>query len=75
MSMTETEWRARFAGKLSHMIKARGCTQSEFAEEAGISEKSLNRYINGIRTPKAPILLKLASAFDCNPLELLEFEE
>lgn len=73
--MTEEEWRMRFADKLSHMIHNRGCTQSDFAEEAGISAKSINRYVNGIRTPKVTVLMKMAKAFECDPKDLYDFGE
>ena len=73
--MTEEEWRMRFADKLSYLIQRRGCTQSEFAEEAGLSEKTLNRYVNGNRTPKATTLINLARAFECSLNELIDFGE
>lgn len=73
--MTEEQWRMRFANKLSQMINRRGCTQSDFAEEAGISEKTLNRYIQGTRTPKATMLVNLARAFGCAASDLIDFGE
>lgn len=73
--MTEEEWRMRFANKLSHMIKKRGCTQSDFAEEAGISEKTFSRYMQGTRTPKATMLVNLSRAFGCTLTDLIDFGE
>ena len=73
--MTENEWRKQFAGKLSHMIKARGCTQSEIAEEAGISEKALSNYVCGVRVPKANILANLVIALDCDANDLINFDD
>lgn len=71
--MTEAEWRTNFADRLTYMIQKRGCTQSEFAEEVGISEKSLNHYIRGVRTPKANILAAIANELGCDPKDLLYF--
>ena len=73
--MTEEEWRMRFADKLAWMIQRRGCTQSEFADETGMSEKTLNHYVNGRRTPKATTLMNLARTFECDPGELIDFGE
>lgn len=71
--MTDQEWRERFANKLSYMIQKRGCTQSEFAEEVGMSEVTLSRYVQGHRIPKANILADLARALDCDPSDLIYF--
>ena len=73
--MTEEEWRMRFADKLAYMIKKRGCTQSEVAEEIGVNEKTLSHYICANRTPKATVLMNLARAFECSPSDLLDFGE
>ena len=71
--MTELEWREKFAERLDYMIQKRGCTQSEFAEEVGISEKSLNHYVRGVRIPKANILAAIAHELGCDPRDLLYF--
>ena len=68
--MTEQEWRKRFGSALEKMIASRGCTRREFAEEMGISEKSLDHYIHGRRTPSAVSLVNL-SRFLEYPLEKL----
>ena len=73
--MTDEEWRMLFADRLSYMIKRRGCTQSEVAEEAGISEKALSNYVCGVRLPKVNILANLTAALHCDPSDLLNFEK
>lgn len=71
--MTEAEWRINFADKLTYMIQKRGCTQSEFAEEIGMNEKTLSHYVCGDRTPKANVVADLARALNCDPRDLLYF--
>lgn len=51
--------------------RARGLTQPEVAEAAGVSQAALSRYENGERTPDADVLGGLAAALGVTP-ELLE---
>ena len=38
-----------------------GYSQRQFADEIGVTEVSMSRYCNGIRTPRASILSRMAS--------------
>ena len=58
--MTKQEWLRRFGAELTLIISKRGCTYREFAEEIGMSEKTLNHYICGRRVPKVKTLVNLA---------------
>ncbi|MGH3899967.1 MAG: helix-turn-helix domain-containing protein [Pseudonocardiaceae bacterium] len=51
--------------------RARGLTQPEVAEAAGVSQEAISRYENGVRTPDADVLDRLAAALGVTP-ELLE---
>jgi Zn-dependent peptidase ImmA (M78 family)/DNA-binding XRE family transcriptional regulator len=51
--------------------RARGLTQPEVAEAAGITQAALSRYENDQRTPEPEVLARLASALEVTP-QLLE---
>lgn len=51
--------------------RAKGLTQPEVAEAAGVSQGALSRYENGERTPDAEVLARLAAALGVTP-DLLE---
>lgn len=73
--MTEQEWREKFGMVLTRLITDRGCTRREFSDELGISEKTLDHYIHGRRTPSATSLLNLAKFIDCPLEKLMDFGE
>lgn len=51
--------------------RARGLTQPEVAEAAGVSQGAMSRYENGERSPDADVLSRLAAALGVTP-ELLQ---
>lgn len=73
--MTTKEWRNRFGAKLDKLITARGCTRRDFAEEIGVSDRAIDHYIHGRRTPNAFALMKMANVFGCSLTELADFGE
>ena len=52
--------------KIKELLEEKGISQRELAEMVGITEVSMSRYINGERTPKAPIAMKIARVLDVN---------
>lgn len=46
--------------RISELLEQRGISQRELADRVGVTEASMSRYINGGRTPKAPILVNIA---------------
>jgi len=48
--------------RISNLLQKNGLTQRELAELVGVTEVSMSRYINGDRTPKAPIIANIALA-------------
>lgn len=45
--------------RLTHALEMRGMTQSELAEKTGITEVSISRYINDLRTPRVSQVIAL----------------
>ena len=48
--------------KISELLKCQGIRQRQLAEAVGITEVSMSRYIKGVRTPKGPLVAKIADA-------------
>ena len=53
-----------FGERLKDALKEKNITQRELAREINITEVTMSRYISGDRTPKAPVIVKMAQALD-----------
>ena len=73
MSMSEVEWLEIFSGNLKSLMEGWGYTQSELADETGLSASAINRYLKGTMMPTAKSIVKLASAFECSTDDLIDF--
>jgi len=51
-----------FSEKLSKALKAKGWTARALADDAGLSESSLSRYLHGERIPRHATRIALATA-------------
>ena len=51
-----------FSERMKAAIDALNISQKYLAEQIGVTEVTMSRYINGQRMPKAPILSKIAEA-------------
>ena len=67
-------WNEKFGEKVKLMIDGR-MTQRELAEKIGVTEVTLSRYITGKRTPKGPLIVKIAKALDVPVEDLIDFED
>ena len=47
-------------------------SQRDLAKKIGIDESTLSRYINGSRTPKADIFMKIAKVLNVKAEDLME---
>lgn len=48
--------------RIAELLQKNGLTQRELAEQVGVTEVSMSRYISGDRTPKGPIIANIATA-------------
>lgn len=71
--MTENEWCRIFGKTLLDLLKERGYTQQEFAEEAGLSSSSVSAYVHGHKTPGVRALVNIAYTLDISFDELMDF--
>ena len=60
---------------LKRALERQGKTQRELAEEIGITDVSVSRYIHGERVPKATMLVKIANALGVTTDQLLSDED
>lgn len=71
----ELIWRKKFGDKLKRLIHIKGMTQGEFANELGVSEIVLSRYITGIYTPGLYRTKQMARILGCDLNCLFEVDE
>jgi transcriptional regulator with XRE-family HTH domain len=73
--MTQTDWRDTFAGNLVDILKNRGMTQTQLAQDSGLSVSRISDYINKRATPTIFALINMAYALDMDVCELVDFDE
>lgn len=71
--MTEIEWIDIFRDNLKELMCDRGYNQYDLADEAGLSQSSLSRYLKGERMPTVRSIINLAYVLDCDIADLLDF--
>ena len=64
-----------FANRLRERAAELGIAHAEAARRAGLSERSYNHYVNGIREPNLATLVRIAEALQTRPDDLLGFGE
>ena len=61
--------------RIADLLKQNGLTQRELAEQIGVTEVSVSRYINDERIPKGPIIASIATALHTSSDYLLGTED
>ena len=59
---------------LKKIIDEKGVQQRWLAEQVGVTEVSMSRYVSGKRIPKAPLAIRIADALGVDVKELYEWE-
>lgn len=54
-------------------LACKGWSQKKLADETGISESTVSRYLNGERVPKINNIHKISDALDLDPMEILNY--
>jgi transcriptional regulator with XRE-family HTH domain len=62
----------RFGANLRHIRKRSGLSQEELGVRAGLHRTAIGLLENGARTPRIDTLVKLSTALDISPAELIE---
>lgn len=71
--MSEVEWIKIFGRNLDEMLVEANMTQRELAEDTGLTEATISRYINGRRMPTVRALVNIAYSLNCSFDELMDF--
>lgn len=71
--MSEAEWIDIFGDNLREMLSEYGITQRELADEAGLSESTVSRYLNKQMAPSIFAVINIAHVLNCSIDELVDF--
>lgn len=71
--MSELEWLDIFGDNLKDMIEGVGYTQRDLADETGLSESTISRYISKKQMPCIRALVNIAYVLDCSLDDLMDF--
>ena len=71
--MSEQEWLEIFADNLVDIMKEYRITQSELAEDSGISESTISKYIHKKQLPGIKAIINLAYALDIDVNDFIDF--
>lgn len=58
--------------RLEQLRTARGWTQAQLAERAGLTDSAISMIENDLRWPRQDTLRKLATALECSVTDLLQ---
>jgi transcriptional regulator with XRE-family HTH domain len=73
--MSEQEWLDIFASNLDAMIRDKGMTQLDLADDTGLSKSTISSYINARKMPGVKAIVNIAYALDCDVSDLIDFGE
>ena len=71
--MTEAAWVRTFGDNLASILDEYRITQRELADEAGLSESTISRYINKETAPSIFAIINISYALDISIDELIDF--
>lgn len=71
--MSEVEWIEIFGQNLDEMLVEANMTQRELADDTGLTEATISRYIHGRRMPTVRALVNIAYSLNCSFDELMDF--
>lgn len=67
------EWISIFGDNLIDIMDEKGYTQEQLANETGLTQSTISKYINKKQMPSIKAIVNLAYALDCTTDELIEF--
>ena len=73
--MTEIEWLDIFGDNLRDMLVEVGMSQRELANEIGVDESLVSKYIHKQCIPNLKTIIKIAYVSNCDISELVDFGE
>lgn len=67
-------WKKEFARKLKKKLRNSGITQKEFAQQLGVTDRTVYRYLNQLTLPDYITIRKIARILGCTFEELTNFD-
>ena len=61
----------RIGDNIARYLNRAGMTQRMLADQVGITEGSISKYISGERAPRAPVLYKISRVLNCTMEDLM----
>lgn len=71
--MSELEWIEIFGDNLVGLLEDARMTQRDLADETGLAESTISRYINKQSAPSIFAVINIAYALDCDFNDLIDF--
>lgn len=73
--MTELEFIEDFMKNLENLMYRQGISQNRLAEESGISQATISRYLKGERMPTLKAVINICCVLECDIDELVYIDE
>lgn len=74
LNISDDEWKRIFSRKLYDRMCIIHITQEQLAEEIGVSQVMVSKYMNGKAIPSCTTLRRIARALRCSTSELMNYE-
>lgn len=71
--LTEQEWLDIFGDNLLEMMCEYGINQGDLAEESGLSEATISKYLNKKQLPGIKAIVNIATVLECSIDDLVYF--
>ena len=72
--ISEQEWLDMFSDNLRDILIEEGITQRDLADEMGVSEAAVSRYVKGERIPDLKSLINMSFVLGMSLDELMDFD-
>lgn len=73
MAMSEIEWMEIFSTNLREILHEYGMSQAELADELGVTQAAVSKYLNGRIMPSVKVLANIAHVFEVDIYDILYF--
>ena len=71
--MSEVEWMEIFSENLQEIMQERGYSQKRLADESGLDQGTISRYLNHKQMPSVRAIVNIVWCLGCNYEELMDF--
>ncbi len=72
-NMSEIEWMEIFSDNLKDIMEERGYNQITLAKDSGLSQSSINQYLNKKRVPSIRAIINMTYALGIDMSDFIDF--